>query len=93
MSGKLGADPEDGGLRESAKLADQLGNLYSSVASANVAPNSAQKANFAELQRDFQQLMPEALKFINEGTNKLNDALRKANAPTLMIGKPIELPR
>ncbi len=90
---KLAADPDDGGLREAAKLADQLGGLYYSVASANAAPTNAQRETFAQLQREFQQTMPEILKFINEGATKLNDALRQANAPTLMLGKPIELPR
>ena len=80
-------------MREAGKLSDMLGNLYFTVSGPNAAPTAAQKETFAELQAEFQKIMPETLKFINEGANKLNDALRKANAPTVMIGKPIEPPR
>jgi photosystem II stability/assembly factor-like uncharacterized protein len=93
FSDKLGADPDDGGLRAAGKLGDMLGGLYFAVGNANAAPTNAQKTTFTELQTEFQQRMPATVKFINEGANKLNDALRKANAPTVMIGKPIELPR
>jgi photosystem II stability/assembly factor-like uncharacterized protein len=91
LSDDLAADPEDGGLRASGKLADMIGGLYFAVNNANAAPNQAQKDAFLEFQNEFKRKMPEVTKFINEDTAKLNEVLRKANAPTVLVGKGIEM--
>jgi len=93
LSKKLGADPDDGGLREPGKLADMVGFLYFGIGSANTGPTQVQKDTFNELQTEYQQKMPEVTKFLNEETQKLNDTLRKINAPILMVGKGIEMGR
>jgi photosystem II stability/assembly factor-like uncharacterized protein len=91
ISDAIAADDDDDGLRAAGKLVDMVGGLYFSVGRVNAAPTQTQKAFFSELQTEFQQKMPAVIKFINEETQKLNDALRKINAPTFMVGKGIEM--
>ncbi|MGH9944317.1 MAG: WD40/YVTN/BNR-like repeat-containing protein [Pyrinomonadaceae bacterium] len=75
-----------------AQLADRLGGLFFAVDGTNAAPTPAQREAFALLQTEFRERMPEVNRFIAETIPQLNDALRKANAPTLIPGKPIEAP-
>lgn len=90
VSDKIAVTGDDDGLRAASKLAEMVGGLYFSL-SVNAAPTNVQKELFVELQKEYQQKMPEVTKFINEDTAKLNETLRKVNAPILMVGKGIEM--
>lgn len=93
LSNKLGLSPDGDGLSDSAKLADMAGFLYFGIGGSDYAPTQVQKNTFNELQAEYQQRMPEITKFVNEDTPKLNDALRKINAPVVLIGKGIDMSR
>ncbi|HVG19231.1 MAG TPA: hypothetical protein VNI02_09265, partial [Blastocatellia bacterium] len=59
----------------------------------NAAPTRAQREYFAELQAEFPRRLGDVNKFINETVPKMNETLRRFNAPAIIAGKPIELPR
>jgi len=60
---------------------------------ANAAPTRPQRDYFVEVLADFQQKLGEVNRFVNDSVPKLNDTLRRHNAPTVVAGKAIELPR
>jgi photosystem II stability/assembly factor-like uncharacterized protein len=84
-AGGLGGGP--------AKVAESLGGLFSGIQGVNAAPTQAQREYFAELQPEFQQKMTTVVKFLNDSVAKINETLRKHNAPTIIAGKPVEPPR
>jgi photosystem II stability/assembly factor-like uncharacterized protein len=79
------------GFSGRSMLADRLLGLLFTIDGTNAAPTNPQKAHFAELQTEFNQKMPEVSKYISQGVPKLNETLRKHNAPTVIAGKPPEL--
>jgi hypothetical protein len=81
------------GLGGGMRFSEKLGTLFFEMDSVNAAPTPAQRDYFAELQTEFPQKIGEVNKFINETIPKMNETLRRFNAPTIMSGKPIELPR
>jgi predicted transglutaminase-like cysteine proteinase len=83
----------EGGIGGGSKLSEKLGTLFFEIDGVNAAPTPAQKESFAELQTEFQQRLNEVNRFVNETVPKMNDTLRRFNAPTIIAGKPIELPR
>jgi photosystem II stability/assembly factor-like uncharacterized protein len=89
------ATPQQEGLayRGASQLIEKLSSLLSSIQGVNAAPTSAQKEFFGELQQEFQAKIPEVNKFLSEQLPKLNEMLKKNNAPTVIIGKAIEIPR
>jgi DNA-binding MurR/RpiR family transcriptional regulator len=87
---KLAAPSQEGlGYRGASQLSEKLSSLFSSVQGVNAAPTPAQKEFFDELQQEFQSKMPEVNKFLNEQMPKLNETLRKNNAPTVIVGKGV----
>ncbi len=85
--------PQEGlGFRGRSQLIEKLNSLFSSIDGVNAAPTPAQKEFYAEVQTEFRAKMEEVNKFLNQAVPKLNEALRKQGAPTVLAGKSIELP-
>lgn len=94
LIGKLAGPQQEGlGYRGASQLSEKLSSLFSSIQGVNAAPTFAQKEFYDELQPEFQAKMPEVNKFLNEQMPKLNETLRKNNAPIVVVGKAIEMPR
>jgi len=86
---------QDTGLGVGGKpgIADSIGGFFFSIDRVNAAPTPYQREAFTDLQTKFRERMEEVIRFINESLPKLNDTLRRNNAPVVVVGKPIELPR
>jgi 5'-deoxynucleotidase YfbR-like HD superfamily hydrolase len=88
------AQPEGGlGFAGRSQLVDRIGGLFFTIDATNAAPTPAQREFYGELQTEFQEKMAEVNKFFTQNVSQLNETLRRFNAPTLMTGKPIELPQ
>lgn len=88
------SSPQGGlGVRGQAQLAEKINSLFSSIDGTNAAPTPAQKEFFTEVQAEMRERMDEVNKFISQTVVQLNDLLRRHNAPTVIAGKPIEVPR
>ncbi|MDT5158852.1 MAG: hypothetical protein QOH51_3209 [Acidobacteriota bacterium] len=88
------AQPEGGlGFEGRAQLVDRIGGLFFTMDSVNAAPTPAQRDLYTDLQKEFDAKVGEVNKFLNDAVPQLNDALRRVGAPTLMTGKPIEMPK
>jgi hypothetical protein len=93
LSGKL-AQPEGGlGFEGRSQLVERIGGLFFTLDSTNAAPTPAERDLYADLQKEFDAKIGEVNKFLADAVPQLNDALRRTGAPTLMTGKPIELPK
>jgi len=95
LSGKL-AQPEGGlGFEGRAQLVDRIGGLFFTVDGVNTAPTPAQQELFSELQKESAAKMGEVNRYFTESVTQLNEALRRAGGPTLVLGKPpaTETPR
>jgi photosystem II stability/assembly factor-like uncharacterized protein len=91
---KIARAPNQDGLGGgNAKLSENLGGLYFSIQGVNAAPTPAQREYLTEVQADYNASMGEIVKFINESVPKMNETLKKYNAPIIIPGKPVELPR
>lgn len=75
------------------KLANGLNSLFFGTQGVNAAPTPAQQEYFNELQTEYQQKMGNVVKFANESVAPLNEVLRRHGAPTVIVPKPVELPR
>ena len=89
ITGDLVVGEEDN-IRASAKLTDQIGNLYYAVSGGNSAPTAAMREQFTLLQTQMPSKIGEINSFISEDTPRLNQILQKAGLPFVVIGKPIE---
>jgi photosystem II stability/assembly factor-like uncharacterized protein len=93
LSGKL-AQPEGGlGFEGRAQLVDKIGYLFFTVDGVNAAPTAAQRELYGELQKESATKMTEVNRYFTETVGQLNEALRRAGAPTLVVGKPAEAPK
>jgi hypothetical protein len=81
------------GFSGSSQLAERLQGLLFTIDGTNAAPTNPQKTHFTELQTEFNQKIPEATRYISQGVPQLNEKLRKHNAPTVIAGKPVEMPK
>jgi len=75
-----------------AQLSDEVGGLFFTIDATNAAPTPAQREYFSTLQTRFRTQATEANKFITQAVPKLNETLRRYDAPTILVGKPIEIP-
>ncbi len=89
ITGDLVVGEEDS-VRASAKLTDQVGNLYYTVSGGNFAPTAAMREQFTLLQTQMPSKIAEINSFITEDTPRLNQMLQKAGLPFVVIGKAIE---
>ncbi|MBA3240022.1 MAG: hypothetical protein H0T60_02195 [Acidobacteria bacterium] len=88
------AQPEGGlGFEGKAQLIDRIGGLFFTIDSTNAAPTPPQRDLYVELQKEFDTKLAAVNKFLGESVPQLNETLRRFDAPTLMTGKPIELPK
>jgi photosystem II stability/assembly factor-like uncharacterized protein len=88
------AQPEGGlGFEGRAQLIDRIGGLFFTLDSSNAAPTPAARELYGDLQKEFDTKVGEVNRFLNDAVPQLNDALRRVGAPTLMTGKPIEMPK
>jgi photosystem II stability/assembly factor-like uncharacterized protein len=88
------AQPDGGlGFEGRAQLVDRIGNLFFTLDSANAAPTPAARALYGEVQKEFETKVGEVNAFLGDAVPQLNEALRRVGAPTLMTGKPVELPK
>lgn len=89
LIGKMAAPPPGEGLgyRGTSRVADQLSSLFFTIQGVNAAPTPAQKEFFAELQPQATARVSEANKFVSEQMPKLNETLRKNNAPIVILGR------
>ncbi|HLM54947.1 MAG TPA: hypothetical protein VK422_02395 [Pyrinomonadaceae bacterium] len=93
LEGRL-AQPEGGlGFAGRAQLVERIGGLFFMLDAANAGPTPAARELYRELQKEFDARIAEVNKFLADTVPQLNDTLRKTGAPTLMTGKPIELPK
>ncbi|HEX5706617.1 MAG TPA: hypothetical protein VFX96_04945 [Pyrinomonadaceae bacterium] len=87
------AQPEGGlGFSGRTQLIDRIGGLFFAIDATNAAPTPAVREAFGEVQTEFATKMAEVNRFLNESVPRTNETLRRFNAPTLLVGKPIELP-
>jgi len=89
------ARPQEEGLGYNpgrAQLGDEVGGLFFTIDATNAAPTQAQREYYGVLQTRFRATLAEANKFFTQSVPKLNETLRRFDAPTVMVGKPIEIP-
>lgn len=88
------AQPEGGlGFEGRAQLVDRIGGLFFTLDSSNTAPTPAARELYGDLRKEFDTKVSEVNRFLSDAVPQLNEALRRVGAPTLMTGKPIELPK
>ncbi|PYS97245.1 MAG: hypothetical protein DMF65_12090, partial [Acidobacteria bacterium] len=88
------AQPEGGlGFEGRSQLVERIGGLFFTLDSTDAAPTPAARDLYADLQKEFDAKIGEVNKFLSDTVPQLNEALRRVGAPTLMTGKPIELPK
>ena len=88
------AQPDGGlGFDGRAQLVDRIGGLFFTLDAANAAPTPAARELYGDLQKEFGAKVGEVNTFLGDAVPQLNEALRRVGAPTLMTGKPIELPK
>ena len=89
------AQPAGGGLgfAGGAQLVDRIGGLFFTLDATNAAPTPPARELYGDLQKEFDAKIAEFNKFLSDAVPPLNDALRRVGAPTLMTGKPVELPK
>ncbi len=81
------------GFGGGSELADRLGGLFFTIDGVNAAPTPPQREEFAVLQSEFNEKLAEVNRFLSQTVPQLNETLRRHNAPTVIVGKPIELSR
>jgi photosystem II stability/assembly factor-like uncharacterized protein len=85
------AQPDGGlGFAGRAQLVDKIGGLFFTIDAVNAAPTPAQRELYGELQKEFDQKTGEVNRYFADSVAKLNEDLRRAGAPTLLVGKPVE---
>lgn len=86
------ARPQDvPGFGMRPQLAERIGGLFFDIDGANAAPTVYQREFFEEIKVEFEKKIGEVNTFIEQTVPKLNETLRRFNAPTVMPGKPIEM--
>jgi hypothetical protein len=75
-----------------AQLTDEIGGLFFTIDATNAAPTPAQREYYAALQTRFRTTLAESNKFFTVSIPRLNEMLRRFDAPSVMVGKPVELP-
>jgi hypothetical protein len=88
----LSTNPEDG-IRAPSRFADQLGNLYFTIADGNSAPTPTMRENFEMLQKELPNKIAEISKFVDEDTARMNQALQRAGLGSIATGRKPELPK
>jgi len=88
------AQPEGGlGFSGRSQLVDRIGGLFFAIDATNAAPTAAMREQYQRIQTEYDQRMTEVNNFMTKTVPQFNELLRRYDAPTLMVGKPIEPPR
>ena len=74
-------------------MVDRIGGLFFTLDSSNAAPTPAARELYGDLQKEFDTKVGEVNRFLSDAVPQLNEALGRVGAPTLMTGKPIEMPK
>jgi hypothetical protein len=86
--------PQGGlGFGGKSEIADTLGGYFFMIDGVNAGPTPYQTAALAELQPKLRQKVDEVNRYINQTLPQLNEALKKNNAPVVVAGKPIDMPK
>jgi hypothetical protein len=75
------------------QLAERIGSLFGMIDGVNAAPTPPQREHFGEIQTEFRQKIGAVNAFIEQTVPKLNDTLKRQNAPVVVPGKPVDMPR
>ncbi len=75
------------------RLVERLSGLFFAIDGPNAAPTPAQRQYLAELEEEFEQKIGRVNQFLSEEIPRLNETLRRFQAPTILAGRPIERPR
>ncbi len=86
-------ESDDDDLGSGPRLVDKIGSLFFTIDSTNAAPTPAQKEYFTSLQTELQKTLADVNNFLSKTVAGWNEKLRQNNVPTLLAGKPIEVPR
>jgi flagellar hook-associated protein FlgK len=90
------AQPETSGLSLStakSQLVEHIGGLFFTIDGTNGAPTVAMREQYDRVQTEFTQKLAEVNNYLSKTVPQLNEQLRRLDAPTLMMGKPIEMPK
>jgi hypothetical protein len=90
------AQPESTGLGLSnakSQLVEHIGGLFFAIDGTNAAPPPAMREQYDRVQAEFTQKLAEVNNYLGKTVPQLNEQLRRLDAPTLMTGKPIEMPK
>lgn len=90
---KIAIPPNPDSIGGGTKLSENLSGLYFGIQGVNAAPTPAQREYFTEVQAEYNANMSDIVKFINESVPKMNETLKRHNAPIIIPGKPVELPK
>jgi hypothetical protein len=83
------ASPREGlGYRGRPMIADRISSLFSSIDGANAAPTAAMREYFAVIDKEYAGRMDEFGQFLGSEVSRMNESLRKNNAPILVPGTP-----
>ncbi len=93
LEGRLARPRDSFRLEHGPRLADNLRSLFMGIDGVNAVPTAAQRAYFAELMSDTREKITEANALLTKTVPQWNETLRRAGAPVLVAGKPIEPPR
>jgi hypothetical protein len=92
LLGRLARSRQEGlGFSGGQQTSEKLGGLFFAIDGVNAAPTVYQREYFDEVQAEFRARMSEVNAFINQAVPKLNETLRRHNAPTVIAGKPVEI--
>jgi photosystem II stability/assembly factor-like uncharacterized protein len=75
------------------QLAERIGSLFGMIDGVNAAPTPPQREHFGEIQTEFRQKIGAVNAFIEQTVPKLNDTLKRQNAPVVVPGKPVDMLR
>jgi photosystem II stability/assembly factor-like uncharacterized protein len=84
---------EELGVSGGRQVNEQLSGLFFAIDGVNAAPTPYQREYLTEVQAEFQSRMNDVNAFISQAIPRLNETLRRHNAPTVVAGKPIDVPR
>ena len=93
LLGSIARPADAPGFGGGARLSEKIGGLFFTVEGVNAAPTPSQREYFGELQAEFPKKVDEVNKFLTQTVPQMNETLRRHNAPTLVAGKPVDMPR
>jgi hypothetical protein len=90
------ARPEASGLglaNAKSQLVEHIGGLFFTIDGTNATPTPAMREQYDRVQAEFTQKLAEVNNYLSKTVPQLNETLRRLDAPTVMTGKPIEMPK